>query len=71
MSRSGTSARSSRNGRKSYAASFREYVAGKGPQKIAADLNRDEILSLNGTGWEPIRVNPRVDPPSMKMDGAY
>jgi DNA invertase Pin-like site-specific DNA recombinase len=30
---------------------FREYVAGKGPQKIAFDLNRDGIPSPTGKRW--------------------
>ncbi|MGV6875994.1 recombinase family protein [Pseudochelatococcus sp. B33] len=30
---------------------FREYVAGKGPQRIAADLNRDGIPSPTGKRW--------------------
>lgn len=30
---------------------FREYVAGKGPQRIAADLNRDGIASPTGKRW--------------------
>ena len=30
---------------------FREYVAGKGPQRIAADLNRDGIPSPSGNRW--------------------
>ena len=30
---------------------FREYVAGKGPQRIAADLNRDGISSPTGKRW--------------------
>jgi len=30
---------------------FREYVMGKGPQRIAADLNRDGITSPTGKRW--------------------
>lgn len=30
---------------------FRNYVAGKGPQRIAADLNRDHIPSPTGKRW--------------------
>jgi len=41
---------------------FREYVAGKGPQKIAADLNRDGIKSPTGKRWcdSTIRGNRTV-----------
>jgi len=41
---------------------FREYVAGKGPQKIAADLNRDGIAGPTGKRWNDstIRGNRTV-----------
>lgn len=41
---------------------FREYVAGKGPQKIAADLNRDGVPSPTGKRWNDstIRGNRTV-----------
>jgi DNA invertase Pin-like site-specific DNA recombinase/predicted nucleic acid-binding protein len=35
---------------------FREYVAGKGPQRIAADLNRDGILSPTGKRWSDTTI---------------
>lgn len=35
---------------------FREYVAGKGPQKIAADLNRDGIPSPTGKRWNDTTI---------------
>lgn len=35
---------------------FREYVAGKGPQKIAADLNRDAIPSPTGRRWSDTTI---------------
>ncbi len=41
---------------------FREYIAGKGPQKIAADLNRDGIPGPTGKRWNDstIRGNRTV-----------
>jgi hypothetical protein len=41
---------------------FHEYVAGKGPQRIAADLNRDGIASPSGKRWSDstIRGNRAV-----------
>ncbi|PSJ55961.1 recombinase family protein [Pseudaminobacter soli (ex Li et al. 2025)] len=41
---------------------FREYVAGKGPQRIAAGLNRDGIASPTGKRWNDatIRGNRKV-----------
>lgn len=35
---------------------FREYVAGKGPQRIAADLNRDGIASPTGKRWNDTTI---------------
>jgi site-specific DNA recombinase len=35
---------------------FREYVAGKGPQRIAADLNRDGIPSPTGKRWNDTTI---------------
>ena len=35
---------------------FREYVAGKGPQRIAADLNRDGIPSPTGGRWSDTSI---------------
>ena len=35
---------------------FREYVAGKGPQRIAADLNRDNIPSPTGKRWSDTTI---------------
>ncbi|MGN1288807.1 MAG: recombinase family protein, partial [Bradyrhizobium sp.] len=35
---------------------FRDYVAGKGPQKIAADLNRDGIPSPTGKRWNDTTI---------------
>ena len=35
---------------------FREYVAGKGPQKIAADLNREGIPSPTGKRWSDTTI---------------
>jgi site-specific DNA recombinase len=35
---------------------FRDYVAGKGPQKIAADLNRDGIASPTGKRWNDTTI---------------
>ena len=35
---------------------FREYVAGKGPQRIAADLNRDGIPSPTGKRWSDTTI---------------
>jgi len=35
---------------------FREYVAGKGPQRIAADLNRDGIASPTGRRWSDTTI---------------
>ena len=35
---------------------FREYVAGKGPQRIAADLNREGILSPTGKRWSDTTI---------------
>jgi site-specific DNA recombinase len=35
---------------------FREYVAGKGPQKIAADLNREAIPSPTGKRWSDTTI---------------
>jgi len=35
---------------------FREYVAGKGPKKIAADLNRDGIPSPSGNRWNDTTI---------------
>jgi len=35
---------------------FREYVAGKGPQRIAADLNRDGIPSPTGGRWNDTSI---------------
>jgi DNA invertase Pin-like site-specific DNA recombinase len=35
---------------------FREYVAGKGPKKIAADLNRDGIPSPSGKRWNDTTI---------------
>ena len=35
---------------------FREYVAGKGPQKIAADLNREGIPSPGGKRWSDTTI---------------
>ncbi|MDH6230809.1 site-specific DNA recombinase [Mesorhizobium soli] len=35
---------------------FREYVAGKGPQRIAADLNRDGIASPTGKRWNDATI---------------
>ena len=35
---------------------FREYVAGKGPQCIAADLNRDGIASPTGKRWNDTTI---------------
>jgi DNA invertase Pin-like site-specific DNA recombinase len=41
---------------------FREYAAGKGPQRIAADLNREGIASPSGGRWADttIRGNPTI-----------
>lgn len=35
---------------------FREFVAGKGPQRIAADLNRDGIPSPTGKRWNDTTI---------------
>ena len=35
---------------------FREYVAGKGPRRIAADLNRDGIASPTGKRWSDTTI---------------
>ncbi len=35
---------------------FREFVAGKGPQRIAADLNRDGIPSPTGQRWNDTTI---------------
>jgi hypothetical protein len=35
---------------------FREYVAGKGPQRIAADLNRDGIPGPTGGRWSDTSI---------------
>ena len=35
---------------------FREYIAGKGPQKIAADLNREGIPSPTGKRWSDTTI---------------
>ncbi len=35
---------------------FREYVAGKGPRRIAADLNREGILSPTGKRWSDTTI---------------
>ncbi|HEY0234355.1 MAG TPA: recombinase family protein, partial [Afipia sp.] len=35
---------------------FREYIAGKGPQRIAADLNRDGIPSPTGKRWNDTTI---------------
>jgi len=35
---------------------FREYVAGKGPQRIAADLNREGIPSPTGKRWNDATI---------------
>ncbi len=35
---------------------FREYAAGKGPQRIAADLNRDGIISPSGGRWSDTTI---------------
>jgi site-specific DNA recombinase len=35
---------------------FREYVAGKGPQKIAADLNREAVPSPTGKRWSDTTI---------------
>jgi len=35
---------------------FREFVAGKGPQRIAADLNRDGIASPAGKRWNDTTI---------------
>lgn len=35
---------------------FREYVAGKGPQRIAIDLNRDGIASPTGKRWNDTTI---------------
>ena len=35
---------------------FREYVAGKGPQRIAADLNRDGVASPTGKRWSDTTI---------------
>ena len=35
---------------------FREYVTGKGPQKIAADLNREGIPSPSGKRWSDTTI---------------
>lgn len=35
---------------------FREYVAGKGPQRVAADLNRDGIPSPTGKRWNDATI---------------
>ncbi|NNM73701.1 recombinase family protein [Enterovirga aerilata] len=35
---------------------FREYVAGKGPQRIAADLNREGIPSPTGKRWSDTTI---------------
>jgi site-specific DNA recombinase len=35
---------------------FREYVAGKGPRRIAADLNREDIPSPTGKRWSDTTI---------------
>lgn len=35
---------------------FCEYIAGKGPQRIAADLNRDGIASPTGKRWNDTTI---------------
>ncbi|RTM01729.1 recombinase family protein [Ancylobacter aquaticus] len=35
---------------------FREYAAGKGPQRISADLNRDGIISPSGGRWSDTTI---------------
>ncbi len=35
---------------------FREYVAGKGPRRVAADLNREGILSPTGKRWSDTTI---------------
>ncbi len=55
-SRSGASATSIEEQAEIVRRIFREYVAGKGPQRIAADLNREGILSPTGKRWSDTTI---------------